>query len=235
MLTGEISGLIPACDHACDHAEILPGCDHAVTTVRVTGGRILSEANNVKARITKRFLDGVEIPQKGRLRIFDVTMTGFGVTILPSGRKSFFITYGPETRRKQLTLGRYGNLTVTQARKIAQRHLSQIADGADPMEERLARREVPSVSEWVEEYMKAVCRRKKQPQHDRRYLGMLTEKWGRRPVDELSRRELKAEMEIVAARGHTTANRWLASVRSCLETAKRDGLISENPAMGVRP
>jgi len=97
---GGIFELISACDHACDHAEILPGCDHAVTTVRVTGGRILSRADSVKARITKRFLDGVEIPQKGRLRIFDVTMMGFGVTVLPSGRKTFFVTYGPENRRR---------------------------------------------------------------------------------------------------------------------------------------
>ena len=102
------------------------------------------------------------------------------------------------------------------------------------MEERLARRQMPTVAQWVEEYMLEVCRRKKQPRHDRRYLGMLTKKWGRRQVDQLTRRELKAEMEVMAERGHTTANRWLASVRSCLETAKRDGLISENPAMGVR-
>ena len=37
-----------------------------------------------------------------------------------------------------------------------------------------------------------------------------------------------------AKRGMTTANRWLASVRSCLQAAWRAGLITDNPAMRVK-
>ena len=189
----------------------------------------------MKARITKRFLDSVKAPSGGRLRVFDVTMTGFGVTIRPSGRKTFFILYGPETSRRQFSLGTYGALTVSQARELARRHLARIVEGADPAEDKRSEQPSPSVSDWVEEYMDEVRRRKKHPQHDAHYLGLVVKRWGRRRLDRLTRREVKAEMRAMSKRGHPTANRWLASVRACLETAKRDGLIAENPAMGIRP
>ena len=143
----------------------------------------------MKARITKRFLDSVKAPSGGRLRVFDVTMTGFGVTIRPSGRKTFFILYGPETSRRQFSLGTYGALTVSQARELARRHLARIVEGADPAEDKRSEELAPTVSDWVEEYMDEVRRRKKHPQHDAHYLGLVVKRWGRRRLDRLTHRE----------------------------------------------
>ncbi len=42
-------------------------------------------------------------------------------------------------------------------------------------------------------------------------------------------------MERVADRGHTTANRWLASVRAFFQAARRSALIGDNPASAIRP
>ena len=41
--------------------------------------------------------------------------------------------------------------------------------------------------------------------------------------------------EIKNDSGKITANRWWASVRACLETACREGVITSNPAALVRP
>jgi integrase len=123
---------------------------------------------------------------------------------------------------------------VDAARALAQVRLGAVAAGEDPLAERVAVREVPVFSAWVDEYLEAVRRRKKQPRHDERYLGQAKAIWGNRPLRDLSRRDIQAELVKQAAKGNTTANRWLASVRACLEAAKDQELIEVNPAMGTK-
>ncbi len=188
----------------------------------------------MKARITKRLVDSLAAPEKGRLVLYDETLTGFGLTLYASGRRSFFIEYGERGRRKRPVIGQYGALTVDQARKKAQQLLAAVARGEDPQEQRNARKEIPRFSSWADEYLEGVRRRKKQPRHDERYLELAKEAWGDRRLDEIKRREVRAQMKKMGERGHTTANRWLASVRACFETARRDGLIAENPAAAIR-
>jgi len=189
----------------------------------------------MRARITKLLVDRLEPAGERRLRVYDETLKGFGVTANVSGTKSFFIEFGPKWKRRRMTLGQYGPLTVQQARDMAKVKLGEITQGRDPLVERQLQRQVPTFASWVETYMAGVRRRKKQPRHDQRYLSMAKTKWGARPVDKLTLHEVQREMEVVAARGHTTANRWLASVRACLQEACRQGFINTNPAAGIRP
>jgi len=203
----------------------------------------------MKARITKRLIDSLELPERGRLNVFDTSLSGFGISVFPSGTRSFFVMYGPSNRRRRMTLGKYGPLTVDRARAMAQAKLGDIVEGADPLNTREERRRVPTFGKWVDEYLEGVRRRKKRPDGDEGYLGQARKLWGSRPLDSITRREVKAAMERIAsqaatraakraggestATGHTTANRWLASVRSCFQHALRDGLVPENPAWGI--
>jgi len=132
---------------------------------------------------------------------------------------------------------------------MAQAKLGDIVEGADPLNTREERRRVPTFGKWVDEYLEGVRRRKKRPDGDVGYLEQAKKLWGSRPLDSITRREVKGAMERIAsqaaaraakrsggessATGHTTANRWLASVRSCFQHALRDGLVPENPAWGI--
>jgi len=203
----------------------------------------------MKARITKRLIDSLELPERGRLNVFDTSLSGFGISVFPSGTRSFFVMYGPSNRRRRMTLGKYGHLTVDRARAMAQAKLGDIVEGADPLNAREERRRVPTFGKWVDEYLEGVRRRKKRPDGDVGYLEQAKKLWGTRPLDSITRREVKGAMERIAsqaaaraakrsdgessATGHTTANRWLASVRSCFQHALRDGLVPENPAWGI--
>lgn len=201
-------------------------------------------------RITKRLIDSMEPPEGGRVNVFDSSLSGFGVSVFASGTRSFFVMYGPANRRRRMTLGKYGPLTVDRARAMAQAKLGEIVNGEDPLDTREERRKVPTFGQWADEYLKGVRLRKKQPRHDERYLGQAKDLWGTRPVDAITQRQVRAAMERIAsqaatraakrsdgestATGHTTANRWLASVRACFQQAKREGLIPENPAWEIR-
>ncbi|MFZ5477693.1 MAG: tyrosine-type recombinase/integrase [Myxococcota bacterium] len=189
----------------------------------------------MKAKITKRLVDATKAPATGTVKVYDEEIRGFGLVVYNSGKRAFFIEYGPKGARKRMVLGPYGALTVEAAREMAKAKLGDVVKGADPLAERDARRAMPTFSKWRDDYMAEVRRRKKQPRHDERYLSLAAERWGSRPLDSITRRDVKAAMEAMAERGHTTANRWLASVRACFQSAVKDDVIKDNPAMGVEP
>ena len=113
--------------------------------------------------------------------------------------------------------------------------VGQAAEGIDPLEARDARRAIPTVGEWIDSYLVEVERRKKHPRADRRYLGMARKRWGHRPLDSLTVEDMRRAMSD-ASEGHPIrGNRWLASVRACLNTAWRADLIASNPASRIRP
>ena len=69
-------------------------------------------------RLTKRVID--QTTYHGRVGtahyLWDDQIAGFGVRLYPSGRKSFFLAYRAKGRQRFLTLGRFGELTLQEAR-----------------------------------------------------------------------------------------------------------------------
>ena len=46
-------------------------------------------------RLTKRAVDGLA-PTNRELRVYDADLSGFGVRVMPSGFKSWFVEYRPK-------------------------------------------------------------------------------------------------------------------------------------------
>lgn len=186
----------------------------------------------MKAKITKRLVDG--LPDVAA-KVYDDALTGFGVIVYASGKRAFFVEYGPKGARKRMVLGQYGPMTVEAARALALAKLAEASAGGDPLGERERLAKIPTFPKWRDEYMVEVRRRKKHPRHDEGYLQLAADAWTTLRLDQITRRDVKSAMEAVAARGQTTANRWLTSVRACFQAALRDGLITENPATLIKP
>ena len=61
-------------------------------------------------------------------------LRGFGVQVMPSGLKSFVIQYRtPEGRLRRSVIGRYGLMTVEEARDLAHEKLVAVSKGIDPV------------------------------------------------------------------------------------------------------
>jgi integrase len=93
--------------------------------------------------LTKRTVDALE-PQAKPYFIWDGgdrSVKGFGVMVAPSGLKSFVFKYRAHGQQGRLTIGRYGEMTIDQARERATRHKVAVADGINPLEERRKKRE----------------------------------------------------------------------------------------------
>ena len=104
-------------------------------------------------RLNKRTIDALEASEKDYF-VWDATLPGFGVRVLPSGRKSFLIQYRDKSgRTRRKGLGRYGTVTAEEAKTDAREQLSSVARGKNPAEEAKRKRGAANVAELCERFM----------------------------------------------------------------------------------
>lgn len=174
-------------------------------------------ASTKRPKLTKKLVNRLSTTKRYGERVYCGALPAFGVKVFPSGRKSFFVDYGPRHARRRITIGQFGPMTVNQARSVALTTLGQTqTGGTDPLEEREQRRRAGTVGEWVTEYLERIEDRKRFGREDRRYLGELSSRYGSRKLADLTATDVQRRFDATKARGHTTANRWLASVRASL-------------------
>ncbi len=110
------------------------------------------------ARLSKRAVDALA-PRNKAFVAFDDDVKGFGVRVMPSGCKTFVLEYRPGAGgrgvvKRRLTLGRYGSMTVEQARKAALDALAQIRLGTDPQAMKMGQRAALSVSDLIDAFLR---------------------------------------------------------------------------------
>lgn len=96
-------------------------------------------------KLNKTFLDRMPLPPKkadgkaGQALYWDTQLPRFGVRVGSGGTKTFLVEKRVNGRTKRMTIGRYGELTVEQARKEAMKLLGEVAKGNDPIAQRKAK------------------------------------------------------------------------------------------------
>lgn len=118
------------------------------------------------AGLTKRVVDGADIRKKDYF-LWDDKFPGFGVRVMPSGRKTYLVQYRKAGRTRRVSIGVHGKITVEQARAEAKRLFGVVAAGRNPAEEIGDHHRAPSVvalcdrflSDYVPEHCKASTQR----------------------------------------------------------------------------
>jgi hypothetical protein len=104
-------------------------------------------------KLTKRVVDAAEAAE-GEVFLWDDELPGFGLRAKASGAKSFVVQYrNANGRSRRLTLGRYGVLTVEEARKEAKLALGEVVRGGDPAENRKLARGAMTIEDLATEYL----------------------------------------------------------------------------------
>src|SRR4029453_8282476 len=85
--------------------------------------------------LTIRYLDQLQSHGK-RFEVFDALVPGLAIRVSAAGRKTFTLYYRHHGRMRRLGLGRYPDVLLEKARKIATQHRGRIFDGADPAGEK---------------------------------------------------------------------------------------------------
>ncbi len=87
------------------------------------------------ARLTKKAVDALEAPTTEQAFLWDGELKGFGVRVTRNGIKTFIVQYrNASGKSRRINLGRYGVMTVENARDEAKIKLGAVAAGSDPAE-----------------------------------------------------------------------------------------------------
>ena len=107
-----------------------------------------------REKLTKRSIERLPVKDKDYIA-FDVDLPGFGVRVMPSGRRFFLIQYSRHGRTRRVSLGQFGPITAEIARKEATRLLGNVrgADG-DPAAARDLERQAITIKELGERFLR---------------------------------------------------------------------------------
>ncbi len=196
-----------------------------------------------RPKLTKRLVDSLHTDKPGGERTYCGTTAGFGVHVLPSGRRSFFWEYTApgSSRRRRMKLGTYGDdLTIDDARDEVRDKRGLVRKGVDPLEERRLEREAGDFAEWAERYKelgKAAGRWVPRSFVEvERHLRRASEAFGHKRLANLDAPTIERWRDRMhEGHGLTEANQCLGTVKAALTEAWRRGFIPTNEASKVRP
>jgi integrase len=195
-------------------------------------------------RLTKIFVDKLMIPissgkSTAQKRYYDDTLKGFGVRVTSGGTKAFFVEKNISHKLRRITIGRYPDLTVEQARKEANKLLGKIATGIDPVAEKQASK-VKSIqlNQAFEDYLKVRKTLKPKTLYDyKRIMTIAFKDWQNKPLLSITKDNISKRHEVLAEKhGKAYANLAMRMLRAVFnfassqyEDAQGRSLISENP------
>ncbi|MEO5349272.1 MAG: site-specific integrase [Magnetococcus sp. YQC-3] len=206
-------------------------------------------------KLTKRNVDTAQ-PGEQDVFLFDTDMTGFGLKITPTGRKTYLFQYRLNGSKRRVMIGVHGSpWTPDLARKEAARMLGMVADGQDPAEQKAQAKAVPTMAELCDLYLEEGTSTQKPStiSTDRgRILRHIKPLLGRKRVDQVTRADIERFRDAVAAGktagtfktgprglavvtgGEGTANRCLELLSSICSFACHRDLMTANPCLGVK-
>ncbi len=169
---------------------------------------------------------------------WDSTLSGFGVRIYPTGRKTFVVFYRADGRQRLMTLGQYGVLTLDQARDLAKRKLSEVIEGGDPLATKQQAAAGETVKALCETYMERHARphKKSWKEDEQRIDRRIIPAWGNLKASSLRRNDVAMLHSKVGEDHPYEANQILALLSRMFDLARRWGFVPEdfpNPARDI--
>ncbi len=166
---------------------------------------------------------------------------GFGLRIYPTGKKSFVLKYRHNNRSRVLTIGKYGELTLDQARKQAKQYLAQNITGADPLEIRHKERHGKTVKDlcnlFLELHTPKRKNKKSQADDKRRINKHIIPAFGNLKANDIKRADVAAlHNRIGKNNGSYEANRTLSLISKMFNLADIWGIVEEgkpNPTQKI--
>ncbi len=189
-------------------------------------------------------MDKVEIPvpkpgeRKTQAFYRDSAIPGFALRVTSGGVKSFIAEKRINGKVRRMTLGRYGHLTVEQARREAMQVLGRVATGKDPIAEK-KEKQAKSVTlhEAFEDYLKTRKDLKASTIHDyRRSMNGPFADWQNKALLDITKDMVELRHRTLGKRSPARANNALRVLRAIFnhargkyEDAKGNPIIVINP------
>ena len=190
-------------------------------------------------RLTKQQVDKIEVPTSGQLFYRDDVLKGFALRVTESGARSFILEKRVAGKVKRITLGRYPDISVEQARKQAHKLLGKIATGINPIAERKASKQrAITLQEALTDYLKVRKSMKASTKADyQKVIKSVFPDWLDKPLLDITKDMIaKRHAQYGSMRSESAANLAMRIMRAVFnfaagqyEDEQGKSLILENP------
>jgi integrase len=219
-------------------AEALSSCHPYVTHEQLPGQEQRRQTCAMATiTLTARYLNQLKSHGK-RFEVFDTLVPGLAIRVSVSGRKTFTLYYRHRGRMRRVGLGRYPDVLLEKARKIATQHRGRIFNGADPAGEKQTEH---AQDEHTVQVLYELYRSHKEEKTLRSWSGVrrIMERevlpvWRHRRVVDIRRRDVRELVEHKARIAPIQANRVLQRVSAMFTFAVDHDWIESNPAWRIK-
>ena len=193
--------------------------------------------------LTPEIVQNYKCPSdKKKICLFDNKVTGLNLEVRISGNKTFYLNYTDDRGAKRsLKLGKQQDLTLKQARQLAQQKRTQIAMGQDPKVEREIKKAVPTFAEFVtNQYLPHIKNQNRSWESYRSVINNhLIPAFGSLYMDLINRENIEKHYQGLIAKGLAvgTANKILTLIKAMFNLAIKQWQvpgITTNPADYVK-
>jgi len=155
-----------------------------------------------KIKLTRTAVETAQ-PEAQAIELRDTLVPGFLCKITPAGRRVFMLQYRTNGgERRKPSLGLFGELTVEQARALAQEWLAHVRRGGDPAADKAAARTAPTVKELCTKFMEDHSKQRNKPSTQKGYWKTINNNviplLGRMKVQDVKRPDIAAAMKKMA-------------------------------------
>ena len=199
-------------------------------------------ANRI-SKLTKRSVEAIEATGSDAV-YWDGGLTGFGVRVRASGRKTYVLQTRVRGKLRWFTIGRHGPVTPDQARARALEFLALAVKGIDPREaekEQDAQRDKqPSIADlgrrFMDDHVPVRCKPSTQAHYRRMVDSIIVPALGRLPVEGAQRSEIAKFHHGLRATPYQ-ANRALGVLSKMFALAEVWGWRADgtNPCRHIKP
>lgn len=187
-------------------------------------------------KITKRLIDAITPDAEKTIKIWDSELKGFGVVVLPSGRRTYCIEYRNADRiKKRLKLGVHGQITAEEARDLAKKRLANVTHGEDPAEEKKKIGQLETIRQLAQDYLErhGARKREKSLNEDKKLLkNLILPTFGDKKIQLVTRRDVENFHAKLKSTPYQ-ANRAMSLLSKMFSLAISWGWCEKNPAQGI--
>jgi len=188
-----------------------------------------------KFNFIKKSLEALKIPTKKVAVYHDTTKHGLKLLVRPTGIKTFVLYRKIQGRPERITIGRFPDVTIEQARKQVDILNAKIASGVNPNEEKRGLRHEMTIKGLFERYLERYAKiHKRSWQEDANQFRRYLKNWENRKLSSIRKSHIqKLHTEVGTTKGHYAANRLLALLHTMFNRAIDWGWNNPNPAHGI--
>lgn len=163
----------------------------------------MATPKNAPIKLTKAYIDKIRPPAHDYEYHWDLTIKGYGLRVMPSGKRVFVAMGRIKGKLVSVSLGPYGELTEAEAREKARKALQQMREGIDP-------RDVKKADEAAKVSLRSVAteyinrpHKLKQSSKDaiERHVTTTFQPWLMKPIASISESDVRKRYREILTKG----------------------------------